>query len=122
MELIYILEKSQNNDNFVVMPGQLLLGLQKKGFKVLLLENLAPDNYPTTKTNWELEAKKEFSPVIAKRQNDADYPVNDTFIAHVIIMVLVVQPFYIPDISPRFWLGILVLILLMVWARLASQI
>lgn len=55
--------------------------LCEKGFKVLLLERgdwPNPDNYPTTKTNWELEAKKEFSPVIAKRQNDADYPVNDT--------------------------------------------
>ena len=55
--------------------------LVSKGFKVACLEKgdeMNPDTYPSTGTNWELRKSKEFSPVTAERQNKYDYPVDDS--------------------------------------------
>jgi choline dehydrogenase-like flavoprotein len=55
--------------------------LCQNGHKVACLErgkDLVPSEYPSTKSNWELLKQTEFNPVISKRQNLSDYPVDDS--------------------------------------------
>ncbi|SBS40442.1 Fructose dehydrogenase large subunit [Marinomonas spartinae] len=55
--------------------------LCQKGYRVVCLErgkNLFPENYPSTKTNWELKKRGEFSPIASSRRLDSDYPVDDS--------------------------------------------
>lgn len=55
--------------------------LCQSGYKVACLErgkNLVPAEYPSTKSNWELLKQTDFNPVISSRQNESDYPVDDS--------------------------------------------
>ena len=54
--------------------------LAKEGMKVACLERgpwMKPEEYPSTKHNWEILKAGAFSPLPAKRQSQYDYPIND---------------------------------------------
>ena len=51
------------------------------GFKVVCLERgpeIDPSTYPTTQPDWEILKKSQSNPVISERQNEFDYPVDDS--------------------------------------------
>ena len=55
--------------------------LSQSGHKVLCLERgpwMNPQNYPSTKHDWELLKDRQFSAVPAQRQSIYDYPINDS--------------------------------------------
>lgn len=55
--------------------------LCQQGYKVACLERgqeMSPEKYPSTGSDWELKKSIDFNPVIATRQNESDYPVDDS--------------------------------------------
>lgn len=55
--------------------------LCKKGFKVACLERgdwTDPTQYPTTRVDWEVAKRTKSNPVASERQNDFDYPIDDS--------------------------------------------
>jgi len=55
--------------------------LCRQGFKVVCLERgpeMDPSTYPSTKSDWEVLKQTQANPVIAERQNEFDYPVDDS--------------------------------------------
>lgn len=54
--------------------------LVEKGYKVLCLDrgpHMDAAQYPSTATDWEIQKREAYNPVIAVRQNAFDYPVDD---------------------------------------------
>lgn len=55
--------------------------LCEQGFKVVCLEQgdwQDPSKYPTTSPDWEIKKLSSHNPVMAQRQNEHDYPVDDS--------------------------------------------
>jgi len=55
--------------------------LCEKGFRVVCIErgkHMDASQYPTTKSNWELLKQTEYNPVSSIRNNEHDYPIDDS--------------------------------------------
>ena len=55
--------------------------LCEQGFKVACLEQGVwqdPSKYPSTSHDWEIKKRYSHNPVMAERQNEFDYPIDDS--------------------------------------------